>query len=424
MPDGFPGDLVAGLNDLKVFAGADPLEALSQAYAIVRNGTEVRITGQSGETNHAFFWDPNLTPNLRLTDIGDLADGSVDSTGWGITGSDPYYVVGGSTIFGLGCYRGFVWDSASANMTQLTTPTGFRSEAFDIREQLGATLIGGWIDDGAICPNVCVECAPQYPFNVSDAVAWVNLTASTLNQPPPLNNIEGEARDLNDAGNLVGWGTDPTNDCRNRPLYWEDTMAVGIILETVPTGQQGRALGINSNKDVVGANIDLVVAVLWDSTVPGTWIYSDLNDLIIPIDHDWELVEARAINDNGWIVGWGDHDGAHRAFLLRPITTCLHDLDGDGAVSTADLLILLASWGPCPDAGQTGKFCDADYDFDGSVLTSDLLELLANWGPCFIGAEIPQTVQDCLNRYCCAPEDLLALEKCLCIVDPECDPSQ
>jgi len=165
-------------------------------------------------------------------------------------------------------------------------------------------------------------------------------------------------------------------------------------------------------------------AVIWDSTAPGVWSYSDLNDLIIPIDHDWILKEARAINDNGWITGWGDHDGAHRAFLLRPITTCLHDLDGDGQVSTADLLALLASWGPCPDAGQTGKFCDADYDFNGAVGTTDLLALLANWGTCFISEEIPQTVQDCLNRYCCAPEDLLALEKCLCIIDPNCDPSQ
>jgi len=47
------------------------------------------------------------------------------------------------------------------------------------------------------------------------------------------------------------------------------------------------------------------------------------------------------------------------------------DLDGDGVVDTADLLILLAAWGPC--SGE----CVADIDGDGAVGTTDLLALLA-----------------------------------------------
>ncbi|MEE8154666.1 MAG: hypothetical protein V3T53_06860 [Phycisphaerales bacterium] len=53
------------------------------------------------------------------------------------------------------------------------------------------------------------------------------------------------------------------------------------------------------------------------------------------------------------------------------------DLNGDDSVGAADLLGLLASWGPC------GKGCClADLDIDGTVGASDLLALLANWGPC------------------------------------------
>jgi hypothetical protein len=48
------------------------------------------------------------------------------------------------------------------------------------------------------------------------------------------------------------------------------------------------------------------------------------------------------------------------------------DLDGDGSVGIADLLILLAAWGPCPG-------CPADLDGDGSVGITDLLQLLAAW---------------------------------------------
>lgn len=55
----------------------------------------------------------------------------------------------------------------------------------------------------------------------------------------------------------------------------------------------------------------------------------------------------------------------------------LGDLDGNGVVGVADFLILLGSWGPCPDLPET---CPADLDLDGNVGVSDFLALLANWG--------------------------------------------
>jgi hypothetical protein len=54
------------------------------------------------------------------------------------------------------------------------------------------------------------------------------------------------------------------------------------------------------------------------------------------------------------------------------------DFDGDGLVSTSDLLLLLSMWGQCPDPPAE---CPADLDGDGFVSTADLLTLLANWGP-------------------------------------------
>ncbi len=54
---------------------------------------------------------------------------------------------------------------------------------------------------------------------------------------------------------------------------------------------------------------------------------------------------------------------------------CLWDLDGSGTVGAADLLALLAAWGP--NIGHP-----ADFDGDGMVGSSDLLALLINWGPC------------------------------------------
>jgi len=52
------------------------------------------------------------------------------------------------------------------------------------------------------------------------------------------------------------------------------------------------------------------------------------------------------------------------------------DLDGDGTVGASDLLILLASWGPCDDCDD----CPADLNGDCTVGAADLLILLVNWG--------------------------------------------
>ena len=56
---------------------------------------------------------------------------------------------------------------------------------------------------------------------------------------------------------------------------------------------------------------------------------------------------------------------------------CPWDLDGSDDVSTADLLLLFAAWGP-----TTFTCGPPDFNNDGFVNTSDLLTLFANWGPC------------------------------------------
>jgi hypothetical protein len=53
------------------------------------------------------------------------------------------------------------------------------------------------------------------------------------------------------------------------------------------------------------------------------------------------------------------------------------DLDGDGDVDFADLLILLSAWGPC--RGSAAAACPADLTGDGVVGFSDLLVLLSTW---------------------------------------------
>ncbi len=51
------------------------------------------------------------------------------------------------------------------------------------------------------------------------------------------------------------------------------------------------------------------------------------------------------------------------------------DITGDGLVNIADLLELIAVWGPCSG-------CPGDLNGDATVNVSDLLILIGAWGPC------------------------------------------
>jgi glucose/arabinose dehydrogenase len=54
---------------------------------------------------------------------------------------------------------------------------------------------------------------------------------------------------------------------------------------------------------------------------------------------------------------------------------CPGDVDDSGVVDTADLVSLLAAWGPCDE-------CPEDADGNGTVDVADLLIVLAAWGEC------------------------------------------
>jgi hypothetical protein len=79
----------------------------------------------------------------------------------------------------------------------------------------------------------------------------------------------------------------------------------------------------------------------------------------------------------GFVQARGSHSMA-AGFDLR-FSVCFEpaDLNIDGGVDVADLLLLLSGWGPCPRGGP-GE-CLADLDGDLAVSVSDLLTLLAAW---------------------------------------------
>ncbi len=72
---------------------------------------------------------------------------------------------------------------------------------------------------------------------------------------------------------------------------------------------------------------------------------------------------------------WTNNSEAFLTINIPESPPCPADIDGNGTVSTNDLLGLLSAWGTDPGGPP-------DFDSNGLVGTSDLLILLSSWGPC------------------------------------------
>ena len=181
--------------------------------------------------------------------------------------------------------------------------------------------------------------------------------------PMLFNGTEGAAWAINNQGTIVGWSQNA--DRRNRPVVFdldndqaidlasddvfggaafdvnEANQAVGyvsylaggseaMLFDTSGAGNHvglgglggtyAEALGINYFGQIVGNAYDENSsrrATLFDPSGGGNNL--DLNDLVDP-SAGWQISEAAAINDFGWIVGKGARSGEYQhAVLLRPV---------------------------------------------------------------------------------------------------------
>lgn len=79
--------------------------------------------------------------------------------------------------------------------------------------------------------------------------------------------------------------------------------------------------------------------------------------------------------DHAGLLGDGRVDVAAALALLDGPSSGCADPTGDGTVDFADVLAVIAAWGPCSG-------CAADVDGDGAVDFTDLLAVIAAWGGC------------------------------------------
>lgn len=124
----------------------------------------------------------------------------------------------------------------------------------------------------------------------------------------------GHAADINDAGWIVGCSGE--NGANPLPCLWANGERIDL---TPGFGWNGEALSLNESGLIVGWG------ALWD-TLPQAvmWNGDEFAPLIQLVDPELlpnlTLDRATAVNEAGWIVGYGSmEDGAIRPFLLAPV---------------------------------------------------------------------------------------------------------
>ena len=322
---------VARRGEAPVLLPTPPEWQSSDAYAISANGIIVGAvsTGSIASIgSRAAAWHPTkagyqftlLTPYPGDTHSAATA---VNSHG---------DIVGGSGGLGLGSYpRAVRFTSGPAQLLpQISTPA-------DINESRVVLAWNQLLD----LDDMSVTTIPLPPGN------WQGFVGTDL------------ADNGNFCGYILGFSGCSTFPLRHRPgVGWE---FVGGCATTTA------ANSINEHGD---ATAYVASTAAWVAFVDA----GNINpaSLIAPGDGAWTILGVGSITNSRALLASGRPLGDPVTKLLRLVPIRTEDIDGDGAVGSSDLGILLSAWG---EMGGPG-----DLNGDGMVDSADLGQLLAAWG--------------------------------------------
>lgn len=317
------------------------------------------IDGVSGWSEMAVY---NIGTST-WTSLGSLgaSSGSDASSAWGISGD-------GNVVVGLGWINaGSAHAIASTNgalpvdlgSTVVGSSTRANSCDFD-----GNTVVG-WQDgngrQGAIWVNgvqtkIFVDAAQSIPAGEAGdcdaAGTWVVGSAS--GQAYRWNSITGPSTGVELLGLAPAPGS-PTWSGAATAISDDGSVIIGYYRAFGPP-----LFGRGFIWTQAGGMVDLTNY----ATAQGAKLGGATLALPLAISPDGRSIVGRTNTGSGFLV-----------VIAEP---CVADVNGDNTVGVADLLTVIAAWGPCANPSN----CPADVNNDDVVGVADLLTVIAAWGAC------------------------------------------
>jgi probable HAF family extracellular repeat protein len=322
--------------------GTLPGLAFSGALAVSTNGDVAGVASASASL-YGSTSQPWVYRNGQMIDL-DPFDRGVYATASAINNAG---IVAGTTSFvGSGSVEGF--KSVGGAIVNLPGLVGDRCR---ISYGMGINQVGTIVGYAA-SPASCGD----------NRAVLFRSTGGTAIDLGTLGGVNGEARAINNFGDIVGYSELSTG--QNRATLW--TASGPQNLGTLAGASF--ALGINDEGTIVGYYIDRnnqQRACVWK----GGALY-DLNTLMGSGGTGWRLLIATGVNAQGQIVGQGRNAaGRLRGFILTP--PCRSDYNQDGGIDGSDVGSFLDSW----SAGMS----DTDLNLDGGVDGSDVVFFMDLW---------------------------------------------
>ncbi len=342
------------------------------------------------DNTEAFWWTPESGFATLTRPPGVAAAQAVDVNNGGT-------ICGEMEVAGVG-RRGFVYERGIwVELPPAVPSVGARSSASAVSE--GNIVVGERSVGQGLNP------LNAFLWTIENGFVDLGVMAGGSSSATDNNNIGdvtgftgglglGEAFLLTDGRlSLLGWG--PGGVASHANAVNDSRMVAGIVVlpRNGPTGTSGQpALWHNDQWTLLGLlrgctgggarDISDTRQVIGACTTPDNvsraflWQHGRLTDLneLVNSASGIQLERAHAVNNSGQILCDGkDVSNQLVTFLLSPMDNPMGDLDFDCSVNVIDLLMLLATWGPCLE-------CGSDLNDDGLVDVTDLVALLDNWG--------------------------------------------
>ena len=129
-----------------------------------------------------------------------------------------------------------------------------------------------------------------------------------------------QANAINVGGDAVG-RSEQAGSSDYRAVFWPDGSSVSSDLGVLAGGNRSEAWSINDHGQIVGTSRTTTSSGSEHAFLM-SWSGGDMIDLhdkdLTAKGSGWTLVSAEAINNAGYIIGWGYKDGSTKAFILVP----------------------------------------------------------------------------------------------------------